>query len=184
MLSCKVPVILTRFNESWLLSTELTHNKYPITWNPSIRTELYHADRGTDGQTDIKKLIVALSILRTRQIKLQSSHRVHLGVIYGSVKNNNLFLYTLSHGSSNRMSIDELLPTFRKFLMPRTVFYSCLLLKISAVRSLECLFPFTSQRHHTWSFTQKNEKILQTCQRKIETRALLFGRQSNECWNN
>ena len=49
-------------------------------------------------------------------------------------------------GSNNRMSIDELLPTFRKILVPRTFFYSCLTLKMSAVRSSECLYPFTSQR--------------------------------------
>jgi len=71
--SCKVTVILGILNETWLLSWDLTHTP--------LGAVLFREDGGTDGQTDITKLIVSLSILRMHLTKLHSSHRVHLGVI-------------------------------------------------------------------------------------------------------
>ena len=42
--SCKVPVILIIFNETWLLSSELTRT--------ALGAELFHAVGGTEGRTD------------------------------------------------------------------------------------------------------------------------------------
>jgi hypothetical protein len=104
---------------------------------------------GTDRQTVTTKLIVGLSILRMHLTELrstflpQSAFRCYIWFCHKTTTF--VCIHSLA-GSCNRISIVELLPVFRKVLVSRTIFCSCLALKMSAARSLECLCPFTSQR--------------------------------------
>jgi len=56
------------------------------------------------------------------------------------------------------MLIDELLPMFRKNLLTRTIFCSCLTLNMSAGRSLEFLYPFTSQRQPIRGHSRRSKR--------------------------
>jgi len=56
--SCIVPLILVRFNEgSGQIFEKYSNTKFHE--NPYSRSGVVHADGRTDGQTDMKKLIVA-----------------------------------------------------------------------------------------------------------------------------
>jgi hypothetical protein len=59
-LHVKYPLLLSDFNEFWIFSTDfLKILKYQILWKiRPLRPELFHADRRTNGQTDMAKLII------------------------------------------------------------------------------------------------------------------------------
>ena len=59
--SCKVSVILVRFQLNIIFSTEFRQNPQISNFKkiPPVGAELFHANRQTGGRTDIKKVIVA-----------------------------------------------------------------------------------------------------------------------------
>ena len=83
------------------------------------------------------------------------------------------------------MSIDELLRKFRNILVPRIIFYSCLTLKTSAVRSSECLYPFTSQRHPYVLVHIEGKEVTQnlSADDATESSVCCMERQNDECRN-
>jgi hypothetical protein len=57
---CKVPVIRVNFNKTWILSTDLKKSQMSNFIKTHLAgAELFHADRQTDGRTDMTKLILS-----------------------------------------------------------------------------------------------------------------------------